>query len=1161
MSKNTKKEHEMDTKSTRPALVIGLGGTGQWILTFLKKDLLESNQGVMPSNVKLLAFDTIAQPEANEKGASAGDGDEVRIGSIGLLPNDEFVHLGKKSPDIFHWAEGIARYDKHAHLAEWFQAEEYIRALPKDAFNLSTGAGAIRQFGRMAIINDLSQPDKSAIWSRIREEMKKIKGGAEATNKLEVIIVGSFAGGTGAGMFIDMAVLLREIAQSSLGDKNKFIVRGFFVLPSAFGLSGQGERDLEMQARSFAAWRELDRFMIKSPNSGLRSIPYHASHSTLKAIPVDTRPFDACYLVDSHRSNNSLNTVSPDEGIYPSIADVVSAILDPIAGKHYTEHITTNLASIYVKNPGLPMYSAIGSYTIKVPIYYTMEEIVHLFAVDTLNTWLEPIKDNKNRITKISAAKNEEQGIGTPGLEEALPFMQRTRVTQGDKGVNATIFFNHVADIVALENIKRGALVTRYARPKGAQSNLLGLTNLGDSTKATQIKSQIKSILDQRLAQQVLVSREIKGEDPRDGIGRIENGASQFLKKRFGRRLDDGTEVRGEYGDALGVCRNYQRDIFRKFLAMYVQNSLMGESESNPLRARRGKLGYIYDLVSKLVEIFDVYIEFLNDVEDKRQEGGASQKIYNRFDAQQRNMRDKSGNRILFGILPAPKAHKAQESFIKAGQSLADMRRDDLLLMSARESAEDLRTASIEMRDKLYNWIVTLAVGTDENPSLYQRVYGGLEYLRQGRDRDAALDKVQKVLGQKEENELYVQDIAALQNILGRINWTVDDEVEMRASEELHEFVLKCVFLKDETPLSMQANNIHSIVSEWLASCRKEYEYIPSQKRIADVLVEEYGKNGARQLAEDIKDKAEPLWQPELGEIGAKAQHTFIRVFHETENADNEDSTAQITSDGRKFLEKFSTSLGQLDASANLNVEMVNSADHYKLSLIRSDDCIPNNNFQVWNTLKQAYVDYIQLHSNTKRQERNAVMLHTFPSECNVAEYEARWAAQGNVYDVFSPEVVMVMSDKKRVKLFFLAYAAGMIKTDREKMAMMLDLSKEAEKEKGIALNVDEDAKQVADFFKSLDAFVNYGEDARKSRNAKIPYDDVRSLIISRAKTSDETYLNFLQKQIEKDTSVVYTALMGYFEETKDEKYRQLAIIAQFMFEDELQTEKTWDNL
>jgi hypothetical protein len=55
---------EMDGVSvmTRPALIIGLGGTGQWVLTYLKKDLLETGIGKMPSVVRLLCFDTEKHP-------------------------------------------------------------------------------------------------------------------------------------------------------------------------------------------------------------------------------------------------------------------------------------------------------------------------------------------------------------------------------------------------------------------------------------------------------------------------------------------------------------------------------------------------------------------------------------------------------------------------------------------------------------------------------------------------------------------------------------------------------------------------------------------------------------------------------------------------------------------------------------------------------------------------------------------------------------------------------------------------------------------------------------------------------------------------------------------------------------------------------------------
>ena len=61
---------------TRPAIVIGLGGSGQWVLTFLKKELLEIGGGTLPSGVKLLSFDTTTRTTAGTGQASKRDKEE-----------------------------------------------------------------------------------------------------------------------------------------------------------------------------------------------------------------------------------------------------------------------------------------------------------------------------------------------------------------------------------------------------------------------------------------------------------------------------------------------------------------------------------------------------------------------------------------------------------------------------------------------------------------------------------------------------------------------------------------------------------------------------------------------------------------------------------------------------------------------------------------------------------------------------------------------------------------------------------------------------------------------------------------------------------------------------------------------------------------------------
>ncbi|MBU0494044.1 MAG: hypothetical protein KKB13_19515 [Chloroflexi bacterium] len=76
----------------QPGLVVGLGGTGQWVLTWLKRDLLLSNKGHMPQNVRLLAIDTSAKIEAGPTRMVADEhGEETAaVGSV-VLDDGEFV--------------------------------------------------------------------------------------------------------------------------------------------------------------------------------------------------------------------------------------------------------------------------------------------------------------------------------------------------------------------------------------------------------------------------------------------------------------------------------------------------------------------------------------------------------------------------------------------------------------------------------------------------------------------------------------------------------------------------------------------------------------------------------------------------------------------------------------------------------------------------------------------------------------------------------------------------------------------------------------------------------------------------------------------------------------------------------------------------------------
>lgn len=190
---------------TRQAIIIGLGGTGQWVLTYLKKNLLEENGGVIPPEVRLLCFDTESSTSATtgqsiqfRKGT-----EDIRSSAAKLLDGKEFFHLGKNT-DLAALVRQIAE-GNYAHM-QWFPARSFLSKLSLSAFNSHTGAGQIRQMGRLALFSDVGSEDTendSIILKILRDAFNLVSRDMQ----LEIMVVGSLAGGTGSGMLFDVALL------------------------------------------------------------------------------------------------------------------------------------------------------------------------------------------------------------------------------------------------------------------------------------------------------------------------------------------------------------------------------------------------------------------------------------------------------------------------------------------------------------------------------------------------------------------------------------------------------------------------------------------------------------------------------------------------------------------------------------------------------------------------------------------------------------------------------------------------------------------------------------------------------------------------------------------------------------------------------------------
>ena len=97
----------------------------------------------------------------------------------------------------------------------------------------------------------------------------------------QVWLVGSLCGGTGSGIFLDVAYIIRDLLQS----RSTFLPNGIFVLPQAFMPSMTGKVDLQrrIQANTYAALLELTELMNDADRNKFEFYPDQQNRVALES--------------------------------------------------------------------------------------------------------------------------------------------------------------------------------------------------------------------------------------------------------------------------------------------------------------------------------------------------------------------------------------------------------------------------------------------------------------------------------------------------------------------------------------------------------------------------------------------------------------------------------------------------------------------------------------------------------------------------------------------------------------------------------------------------------------------------------------------------------------------------------------------------------------
>jgi hypothetical protein len=289
-----------------PTLFIGLGGTGKDVLMRLRKRLYDKDGPQPRPYLRYLMLDTdkLNWCPAN---CSEQDYEPVRPAPGDMID----CQINEQQ---FYQVFDLLEKEHDQRFATWLKPS--LRQLGHKT--VANGAGTWRQFGRMAfmlqyeVIRERIQNALLDMFDNLgRLPAGSLQGATIEPSTLEVVIVTSLAGGTGSGMFLDMAYLVRDVinSRSALAGLARKYVTVIGVLPTVFEKVERGRLYKKFQQNAYASLLELeyygtahtaDEMFVGKVDGGERrthSVGFHAPWRRNQFI--EGQGWSVCYLIDN----------------------------------------------------------------------------------------------------------------------------------------------------------------------------------------------------------------------------------------------------------------------------------------------------------------------------------------------------------------------------------------------------------------------------------------------------------------------------------------------------------------------------------------------------------------------------------------------------------------------------------------------------------------------------------------------------------------------------------------------------------------------------------------------------------------------------------------------------------------------------------------------
>jgi hypothetical protein len=228
-------------------LIIGCGGLGTSVVNCLKKRMQEYVDTHDFNAVRFLTFDTAQMDRGTQKT---------------YLEESEIMR--PYSERLFHIINNV---DQFPEIKEWFRDDPKMEAIKQEIDSSLDGAATTRPFGRISFFDKAEEVEnvlKLLTQVSVKSDYKGIHGELiSVDNKsFHVYVISSLSGGTGAGIYMDVAAMLRYIeSRTKVGDTAFWHIFGVFILPEVICRDPRTSNHNRLWANAYASLKELDHFL------------------------------------------------------------------------------------------------------------------------------------------------------------------------------------------------------------------------------------------------------------------------------------------------------------------------------------------------------------------------------------------------------------------------------------------------------------------------------------------------------------------------------------------------------------------------------------------------------------------------------------------------------------------------------------------------------------------------------------------------------------------------------------------------------------------------------------------------------------------------------------------------------------------------------------